>query len=333
MPDAFIHFQHAHCESGVTTNLLRHRGMDISEPMAFGIGAGLFFAHLPFVKVSGTPGTTFRIWPGAVFKRAAQRLGVTVESHRFRKPAAAMAALDKALAAGIPVGLLTSVYYLPYLPEAYRFHFNAHNIVVFGKEGEEYLVSDPVLETTTRIHQSDLAKARFAKGTPEPRGGMYFIKGMPERSDLAGAIKAGIKQTCWYMLSPPMPWFGNKAITLLSKRIRRYPDTLTPRKATLYLGSIIRMQEEIGTGGGGFRYLYAAFLQEAGRKLDHDGLLRHSEELTSIGDAWRAFAYGAARIVKSRTTDAPSYGEIADQLRDIGSRERAFFRSLQNLRF
>lgn len=41
-PDTFIHFQHAHCESGVTTNLLRHYGIEISEPMAFGIGAGLF---------------------------------------------------------------------------------------------------------------------------------------------------------------------------------------------------------------------------------------------------------------------------------------------------
>jgi hypothetical protein len=30
---------------------------------------------------------------------------------------------------------------------------------------------------------------------------------------------------------------------------------------------IVRMQEEIGTGGGGFRFIYAAFLQEAGRLM------------------------------------------------------------------
>src|ERR1043166_3869422 len=51
----FTHYQHAHCESGVTTNLLRHAGIQITEPLAFGIGAGLFFGHLPFLKVSGTP--------------------------------------------------------------------------------------------------------------------------------------------------------------------------------------------------------------------------------------------------------------------------------------
>ena len=63
------------------------------------------------------------------------------------------------------------------------------------------------------------------------------------------------------MLSPPLPWFGNKAIFLLSKQIKKYPQKLTPRKASLYLGNVVRMQEEIGTGGAGFRFLYAAFLQ------------------------------------------------------------------------
>ena len=47
---AFIHYQHAHCESGVTTNLLRHAGMEMTEPMAFGIGAGIFFGHIPFLE-------------------------------------------------------------------------------------------------------------------------------------------------------------------------------------------------------------------------------------------------------------------------------------------
>ena len=93
----FQHYQHAHCESGVTTNLLRHEGVDITEPLAFGIGAGLFFAHIPFVKVSGTPGSTFRTWPGAIFKRVAQRLNVEVHTQKFRSPEAAMQTLDNVL--------------------------------------------------------------------------------------------------------------------------------------------------------------------------------------------------------------------------------------------
>jgi hypothetical protein len=327
----FIHYQHAHCESGVTANLLRHEGIDMSEPMAFGIGAGIFFAHIPMLKVNGTPGSTFRTWPGAIFKRVAKQLDIKVHTERFRSPDKAMQALDDVLAQGKPVGMLSSVFYLPYLPEAFRFHFNAHNMVVYGKENGEYLVSDPIMETATRISAEDLAKARFAKGTPEPRGYMYYITGVPKEIHLEKAIAGGIKQSCFLMLSPPFPWFGNKAIFLLANRLKKYPTTLTPRKASLYLGNIIRMQEEIGTGGAGFRYLEAAFLQEAAGALRRDDLRNYSAELTKIGDDWRNFAYHAARLMKDRKTDLVSYDELSDLLKICGEKEKSFFERLRKL--
>ena len=330
---AYQHHQHAHCESGVTSNLLRHEGIQISEPMAFGIGAGLFFAHIPFVKVSGTPGTTFRTWPGAIFKRVTQRLHINVHTEKFSSPQKAMQALDNVLATSKPVGMLSSVYYLPYLPEAFRFHFNAHNLVVYGKEGNEYMVSDPVLEHTTRISPEDLAKARFAKGTPEPKGFMYYVKSVPQQVDFTKAIQSGIKQTCFFMLSPPLPWFGNKAIFLLAKKIKEYPQKLTQRKASLYLGNVIRMQEEIGTGGAGFRFLYAAFLQEAGNMLKREDLKEFSAELTKIGDDWRNFAYHAARQMKDRKTDLVSFDELSHLLVTCGEKERDFFKRMEKLKW
>jgi len=330
--DAYIHFMHAHCESGVTTNLFRHYGINISEPMAFGIGSGIFFGHLPFLKVNGTPGTTFRTWPGAVFKKAAQRMGVGIRTERFRTPEQAMNALDAALQQGIPVGMLASVYYLPYLPEAFRFHFNAHNLVVYGCEGDKYIVSDPVMEAPSEISREDLAAARFAKGAPEPRGYMYYITGVPDKIDYVKAIREGIRQACFFMLSPPVPWFGNKAIFLLAKKIKSYPRKPGGRKAALYLGNVIRMQEEIGTGGAGFRYLYAAFLQEAAGKTGCAELKTFSERLTVIGDAWRHFAYSAARQIKDRTTDVVSYTALSDLLMDIGKQEKEFFEDLRRVK-
>ena len=104
----FQHFQHAHCESGVTSNLLRHEGIEISEPLAFGIGAGLFFAHMPFIKVSGAPGTSFRSLPGSIFKRVTKSLGIEVHTQRFGSPQKAMVALDEVLDTGKPVGMLSS---------------------------------------------------------------------------------------------------------------------------------------------------------------------------------------------------------------------------------
>lgn len=327
----FVHKQHAHCESGVTANLLTHHGLPISEPLAFGIGAGLFFAHIPFVKVSGTPGTTFRTWPGAIFKRVAERLEVKVHTEKFSNPQKANAALDMALEAGKPVGMLSSVFYLPYLPEAFRFHFNAHNLVAYGKEDGLYNISDPILEEVATIDPADLAKARFAKGTPEPRGFMYYINEVPKSVNFNKAIQAGIKQTCFFMLSPPLPWFGNKAIGLLAKKIKGYPTKLTPRKASLYLGNIIRMQEEIGTGGAGFRYLYAAFLQEASQMMKRDDLAEFSTELTKIGDDWRNFAYYAARQMKNRAGDIVSYDELSDLLNVCGTKEKDLFERMKKI--
>jgi len=329
----FEHQQHAHCESGVTANLLNYYKVPISEPMAFGIGAGLFFGHLPFLKINGTPGTTFRTWPGAIFKRVTQRLGITMHTEKFRTPEKAMEALDRALENHIPVGMQTSVFYLPYLPEAFRFHFNAHNLVVYGKEGNEYLVSDPVMEVATRISAEDLAKARFAKGAPEPKGFMYYVIDAPKKTDYEKAVQQGIKQTCFFMMSPPVPWFGNKAIFLLANKIKNYPKKLTQRKAALYLGNIIRMQEEIGTGGAGFRYLYAAFLQEAAEMMKRDDLQQYASELTKIGDNWRSFAYHAARQMKNRQTDLVSFDELSDLLRKCGDEEKVFFKKMEHIKW
>lgn len=329
--DNFQHYQHAHCESGVTTNLLRYEGMEMTEPLAFGIGAGLFFAHLPFVKVSGTPGSSFRSMPGSIFKRVTKSLDIDVHTQKFSNPQAAMAELDKVLDSGKPVGMLSSVYYLPYLPEAFRFHFNAHNLVAYGKENGQYNISDPVMEKASLIAPADLAKARFAKGFPEPKGFMYYIKSIPAEVDFKTAIQKSIKKNCYLMLSPPLPWFGINAIFLLSKKIRKYPEKLTPRKAQLYLGNIIRMQEEIGTGGAGFRFLYAAFLQEAGEMLKRDDLIAFSEELTAIGDQWRNFAYSAARVMKARKSDLVSYDELGDMLYECGVKEKDFFKRLHKI--
>src|SRR5690606_32824356 len=146
---------------------------------------------MPFVKVNGLPGSSYRILPGWIFKRVTKRLGISMHTQTFSSQEKAMKELDKVLEKGLPVGVLTSVFYLPYLPKALRFHFNAHNIVVFGKKGDAYLVSDPVLDTTVEISYEDLKRARFAKGTLAPKGKMYYPTQVPQTVDLKPAIVQG----------------------------------------------------------------------------------------------------------------------------------------------
>jgi hypothetical protein len=324
----FDHKLQAHCESGVTSNLLRHYGLPVSEPLAFGIGSGLFFAHLPFVKVNGVPGTTYRLYPGQIFSNVCKRLGITYRSEKFSSAQKGMQRLSENIERGTPTGCQVSVFYLPFLPEVFRFHFNAHNLIVYGQEKNIFHISDPVMEEVVQIEAEDLQKARYAKGYPEPKGRMYYIEKAPPQADLETAIQKGIKQTVFFMKSPPIPWFGVNAISFLSKQIKKYPEKLESRKATLYLGNIIRMQEEIGTGGAGFRFLYAAFLQEAAQITNRPALNELSQEMTEIGDLWRNFAYSTARICKARTSDLVSFEELSQQLLQIYHREKHFYELL-----
>jgi len=327
----YTHRQSAHCESGVAAGLLSHYGARMSEALAFGIGGGLFFAYLPFIKLNDLPLTTFRAATGAILKRAMRETGATLEFQQFRNPQTAMAALDETLARGIPVGCQTGAWWLPYFPPAYRFHFNMHNLVVFGKENGQYLISDPVFPEPVTCAADDLLKARFAKGTLAPKGRMYYLTSLPEKIDYTRPVKNGIRTTAKAMLKTPLPIIGIKGIRFLANRLEKWPQKLGHDKALLYLGQLVRMQEEIGTGGAGFRFIHAAFLQEAAGILNSARLMELSAEMTAIGDRWREFAVAAARNCKGRAGVADSYPAMADILRDCATREERLHKELWKL--
>src|SRR6056297_741272 len=186
-------------------------------------------------------------------------------------------------------------------------------MVVYGREGDRYLISDPVMEEVTSLTNKELEKVRFAKGAFAPKGHMYYPISFPDKLELESAIVKGIKQTARDMTAP-VPIVGVKAMRWVAKNIRKWPKNLGPKKANHYLGQIVRMQEEIGTGGGGFRYIYAAFLKEASAILNNPKLMELSKDMTSIGDAWRDFAVDASRIYKNRNAKSSGYDEVALQL-------------------
>lgn len=326
----FTHFQSAHCENGVTSNILKYNKIDISEPMAFGIGSGLFYIYIPFLKVNQAVAVSYRPMPGVIFARAAKRLGIQYKRERFSNVDKSFEALDRNLDNGIVTGLQVGVFYLPYLPDAYRFHFNAHNIAVYGKKGNEYLVSDPVMETTCTLTRRELERARFAKGVFGPKGHIYYPTAFPKTYDLEAAIKKGIKMNVNHMLAP-VPFVGANGIGYVANKIPQWEQKLGHKITNHYLAQIIRMQEEIGTGGGGFRFIYAAFLQEAAEKINAPVLNEFSERLTAIGDEWRDFALLASRICKGRNKENLAYIDIAEKMKMIGAQEKLFFKDLKKV--
>ena len=332
-----LNFEHkpaAHCENGVIANLLHFYGYDISEPMIFGLSHGLFFSHMPFITLSGIAVTSFRTFPGVLFSRVMRLLGFKIKVKRFLNRERAMQKLDDLLLSGIPVCCVVGMYYLPYMPKEYRFHFNGHNICIVGKDEEgNYIVSDPNAIEKVTISRKDLIRVRFAKGGTYPLfGQMYWIKSKPDKlPDFAPLICKAIQNNCWHMCSQPkwLPYFGVNGIFYLSKQIRTWEQKFSKRKAALNLAQIIRMLEEIGTGGAGFRYIYAAFLQQSASITGIDALHDFSQRMTEIGDLWRDFAWKAARVFKQRQGEQYSYDELGDILLQIAKLEEAFFRELK----
>jgi len=331
MAKEFPHKQHAHCENGSLCNLLRNEGVEISEPLVFGTGSGIFFAHMPFIKNQGIPLTSFRILPGKIYWNATKNLGIKMAKHQYKNPQKAMDELDEMLLKGKPVGLLTNLYYLPYFPQEYRFHYNSHNTIIYRKENGHYLVSDPVLEKTTTISYYDLMKARFAKGVLHLKGDMYYPLSIPEQSNIQKAIKKGIKTTINLMIKNPVPYHGITGISFLAKKIRKWETSLDEETLKLFLGNIIRMQEETGTGGAGFRFIYAAFLLEAAKVLKDDRFRQLSENISTAGDNWRAFALHAAKICKDRGNRKEEFDYMVNILKDIAELEKNTYKELKNI--
>ncbi len=317
-----IELQHqhaAHCESGVMSTMLTHYGLPLSEPMVFGLSASIAFAYLPIIKIGGMPLIAYRMPPRHIIKGLQKQLKLKISFQTFREPLKGMQALDRTLAAQKLVGLQTSVYWLPYFPPDMRFHFNAHNLLVYGKQNNLYLVSDPVFEAPVIVEDKDLQKARFAKGALAAKGMMYHLDDVPSQIDLQIVIKKAIKANARTMTGAPLPYFGINGIRHLGKKIRRLHQKHGDKFIHKFLSHVVRMQEEIGTGGAGFRFIYASFLQEASEQLNGSALLVDASHLmTNIGDKWREFAMLSVKMCKGRTTmDSNALAVILNECADM----------------
>ena len=309
--------------------MLKAQGVDFNEAMVFGLASALTFVYIPLVKINGLPLISYRMPPRSIIKRLSKHLKVRLKMQKFRSPQAGQQALDQALAEEKLVGLQTSVFWLPYFPPEMRFHFNAHNLIVYGKEQNDYLISDPVFESVQRCTAEDLQRARFAKGVLAPKGLMYYFENQPDLTQIdLPNIRKAICKNAKQMLAP-LFFVGVKGIRTVAKQIEKLATHPSEKYKRLYLGHIVRMQEEIGTGGAGFRYLYAYFLEQAANICQEPKYKQASEHMTKIGDMWRQFAGLCVKQCKKPTMEG--HKMIADYLREIADKEQLIWQTLRNL--
>ena len=136
------------------------------------------------------------------------------------------------------------------------------------------------------------------------------------------------------MLRIPLPLMGVAGIRTLAGAIARWPTRMSGHSARSHLANVIRMQEEIGTGGAGFRFMYAAFLDEASAMLGRPALHEASALLSDAGDLWREFAVQGAQLIRAgdrdgdRSAAIAGYKALSGILLECAERERHVFRAI-----
>jgi hypothetical protein len=322
----FKHTHHAHCESGVISSMLAYHGFKISEPMVFGLSNALNFAYIPFVKIGGMPLVAYRSLPKSIVKNIRKNLKIKMKMETFSSQKKGEDRLDELLKEGKIVGAQGSMYWLEYVPDELSFHFNAHNFLIYGKDEDKYLISDPVFAEAVKCSKKSLSKSRFSKGAMAPKGLLYYPEFIPKDIDLKPIIAKNIKKLSKNMLRTPVPIAGLKGLRYLAKGILKL-QAKDKKYAKLFLGNIVRMQEEIGTGGAGFRFMYASFLEEASELFGGNVVLSDaSKMMLEVGDEYREFALVIAKSIKSKKDI--DFKKISDMLFKISENEAKVYKKL-----
>lgn len=326
----FDHKMGAHCESGTVTSLLNHAGLAISESMVFGISSGIFFGYFHKHKSFAFPTFIVRNRPGDIRKNISRQLRIRFQTFEFKQEYSGMEKLDRLIDLGIPAASQVDFFYLDYVPLWERVHINVHFMVVIGKEGADYIISDSYFPKTVRLPETSLRKGRFAGGNMSPHGFLFYPVSVPLNPDLRKPILKGIRKACFNMLNVPVPFVGIKGIRLFARRISEWPKLARDTEHLSHeIMKINILLEDQGTGGAGFRYMYASFLQQAAEVVGKPELKQRSSELMSIGDGWREISLFAARIGKNRDLGESRLKELGDMLMDRARAEEIFFKQLK----
>ncbi|MCP4680691.1 MAG: BtrH N-terminal domain-containing protein [Deltaproteobacteria bacterium] len=333
-------------------NLLRWAGLEISEPMVFGLGSGPAFYYLFFVKgPSVLPMIGIRNPPGGIVKNINKLCGIDIVSKKHRSTERTIDIANEMIDSGIPVAACVDMFYMKYLPSFLHVHAPFHFIVLMGRDGDTYAVSDPYSEPIGELGIDNL-KAAWATHAPMAKDNlMVHIRGVPKSIDWKKCVKKAITKTCRGLLLPPVVknvffFVGVQGIRTYAKKMLLWPDK---HKGSLFREGILFNAvgfEEQGTGGGGFRLMYGAFLQEIADMFATPALDDLAGQMIEHGKQWREISRKIIKVGKTLPMRDEEYeewysmnkGALKDGLREISDLfleradfEERFFKDLQRV--
>jgi hypothetical protein len=302
----YTHTPGHHCGSTALRNLLAHHNVEITEEMAFGLGAGAGFYYLTLEDAS--PSRWFNGRTARLEESFRDLTGSALQMRTFEAGddgawEAARAEVD----AGNPALLLTDLYYLDHYGNSA--HFPGHAVVLAGYDDQLAHLSDTGFEDLQTTRLENLDKARHSGHPAYPlEGHMFTISEAIDPEQLEAAIPAAIEQAAKEMLEPAWGEFaGLPAVKRLAGEAGSWPEIAEDWQwCARFAYQVI---ERRGTGGGAFRLMYSRFLEEAGRpeaSLAAEAAARWtelaaafevaSEDDTAKSELWQAIDDAARRV-------------------------------------
>ncbi|MFI8171401.1 BtrH N-terminal domain-containing protein [Streptomyces sp. NPDC085931] len=315
-----------HCETTALGVLLRHQGIDLSEPLLFGLGSGLSFVYWDS-KAMDFPFLGGRVKPFELTRNLARVLGLDLvvrETASARKGwEDAAAALD----AGRPVGLQLDSYHLDYFTS--RVHFGGHVVALYGYDDHDAFLVDTEQQggaVTTSL--AGLARARAARGPMTARHRSFTLTAPAEPVDVRDRIVPAVTACADAFLHPPIANLGHRGIEKAATLVPRWPErTSDPRRD---LPRAARLMERAGTGGALFRNLYRDFLAECRQWLDGEPLRTGHRLYAEAAALWTEVAALITRA--GETGDGQCLVRAGALLHDLARVEREAMEALSRLR-
>ncbi|MBU2488569.1 MAG: BtrH N-terminal domain-containing protein, partial [Proteobacteria bacterium] len=250
------HLPGRHCASSGLRDLCEHHGLSFSEAMCFGLGAGLGIWYFD----PGGPSRMVHVRSADVEDRFFTRLGSSFAWERFDNPGDGENALIRALDEGRPVLLQTDIFHLPYYRTST--HFPGHVIVAWGFDPGRrvFFVTDTERPEVQEVPFKAMRKARYAVGGfLDMRGNQFAPQSLSRPGDLAALVREALVENSARLLNPGPDHQGLGALEKWLSELDAWAG-FDDWKWTARLA--YQVIEKRGTGGGGFRLMYADFLDE-----------------------------------------------------------------------
>lgn len=249
-----------HCASTALRDTLDFSGLCLSEAMCFGLGRGIGAFYLADTGFSPSKWLMTRC--ADLEGKALSALGVPFAWRTAPDADTAWAETRAAVAAGIPALLQTDIRHLDYFNS--RTHFNRHAVVLWGfdeEAGVGYL-TDTEREGLIEVPLASLSRARNSPLPPGPVQFDWFPVERPAREpDLRAAARAAIRLNALDLSTVENNFpLGLNGLAALAADLPCWPDAPDWKWCARFCYQAI---EKRGTGGSGFRAMYAEFLAEA----------------------------------------------------------------------